>query len=110
MQKSPNPLILLGFDINQQTLIILFLAALVKNMIDDAGETLRLKVHGYTGKIPGKLRFCAAIAISFFLFPNLLDAQVQLPPATEVYGKVVDATTKEPIPYANIRLSGSIKT
>ena len=31
-------------------------------------------------------------------------------PTTEIYGTVVDASTQEPIPYANIRLVGSLKT
>ena len=51
--------------------------------------------------------------ISFILFSKISTAQVQLsqlPQPTEIYGKVTDAATKEPLADVNIRLSGSFKT
>ncbi len=53
------------------------------------------------------------IFVSFSLI-NFCVAQVPVNPlqvpTTEIYGTVVDASTQEPIPYANIRLLGSLKT
>lgn len=40
----------------------------------------------------------------FILLTGISDAQV----VTEIFGKVTDASTKEPIPYANVRLYGGV--
>src|ERR1019366_2264973 len=56
------------------------------------------------------LRRFAFIVISFILFPKISMAQVQLPQPTEIYGRVTDAATKEPMADVNIRLSGSLRT
>ncbi|MDB5282897.1 MAG: hypothetical protein JWO06_1972, partial [Bacteroidota bacterium] len=50
------------------------------------------------------------IVISFILVSKISMAQVQLPQPTEVYGKVIDASTKEPIADVNIRFNNSLKT
>lgn len=45
-----------------------------------------------------------------FLFLFILAAQISTAQtATEIFGKVTDASTKEPLPYVNIKLIGSIK-
>ena len=54
-------------------------------------------------------RIIYVIVLSHLLFTKV-SAQAQLQTlTTEISGKVIDATTKEPIPYVNIRLLGSLK-
>ena len=55
-------------------------------------------------------RILYVIVLTHLLFTKV-SAQAQLQTlTTEISGKVIDATTKEPIPYVNIRLFGSLKT
>lgn len=49
-------------------------------------------------------------ALTFFISLSSAFAQVSGSSATEVYGKVTDAITKEPMSYVNIRLKGSMKS
>jgi hypothetical protein len=58
------------------------------------------------------LRRLALIITCYWGFTTLLTAQTTNPglPSTGVYGKVTDATTKEPLPYVNVRFVGSVKS
>jgi hypothetical protein len=56
-------------------------------------------------------KFYSPILLTACLFIMTFPAfgQVQLPAPTEIYGKVIDATTKDPLPYVNIQLVGTLK-
>ncbi|HSY75892.1 MAG TPA: carboxypeptidase-like regulatory domain-containing protein, partial [Bacteroidia bacterium] len=55
------------------------------------------------------MRRIAVIAFSFLLVFKISAQAPQLVLTTEISGKVIDASTKEPLPYVNIRLIGSLR-
>ncbi len=55
-------------------------------------------------------RLFVVIGLSIFIFFKISAQAPGLPQPTEILGKVIDALSKEPIPYCNIRLTGSLKT
>jgi hypothetical protein len=55
------------------------------------------------------MRRIAVVVFSILLVFKISAQAQQLVLTTEISGKVIDASTKEPLPYVNIRLIGSVK-
>ena len=57
-----------------------------------------------------RLKLPLVIVLGIFVFFKISAQAPPLPQPTEISGKVIDASTKDPIAYCNIRLIGSLKT